>query len=238
MKGVRPVGFLDKLFGRKKTTREQPVQPADQPAIASDREEPVAAEPQEGVAMEPVTPAFQLSQPSPAPEATPAEENPADAPPPASPQREWDAVTQRKLDRYFARLREIYPDGVIARLNTGHKKLAERGAQLRRLLGMEGELDAFFALGGFTYCRKGGGRPPLPLTDADCEAMHARIRLLFPDGVPLVMAVREADHRLYLDLRAVARREGKTLGDYLREKGLMAGRANLPEPPESSADKG
>ena len=146
MKGVRPVGFLDKLFGRKKTTREQPVQPA----IASDREEPVAAEPQEGVAMEPVTPAFQPSQPSPAPEATPAEENPADAPPPASPQREWDAVTQRKLDRYFARLREIYPDGVIARLNTGHKKLAERGAQLRRLLGMEGELDAFFALGGFT----------------------------------------------------------------------------------------
>ena len=103
---------------------------------------------------------------------------------------------------------------------------------------MEGELDAFFALGGFTYCRKGGGRPPLPLTDADCEAMHARIRLLFPDGVPLVMAVREADHRLYLDLRAVARREGKTLGDYLREKGLMAGRANHPEPPESSADKG
>ena len=87
--------------------------------------------------MEPVTPAFQPSQPSPAPEATPAEENPADAPPPASPQREWDAVTQRKLDRYFARLREIYPDGVIARLNTGHKKLAERGAQLRRLLGME-----------------------------------------------------------------------------------------------------
>ena len=76
------------------------------------------------------------------------------------------------------------------------------------------------------------------LPDADCEAMHARIRLLFPDGVPLVMAVREADHRLYLDLRAVARREGKTLGDYLREKGLMAGRANLPEPPESSADKG
>lgn len=121
MKGVRPVGFLDKLFGRKKTTREQPVQPADQPAIASDREEPVAAEPQEGVAMEPVTPAFQPSQPSPAPEATPAEENPADAPPPASPQREWDAVTQRKLDRYFARLREIYPDGVIARLNTGQK---------------------------------------------------------------------------------------------------------------------
>lgn len=111
MKGVRPVGFLDKLFGRKKTTREQPVQPADQPAIASDREEPVAAEPQEGVAMEPVTPAFQPSQPSPAPEATPAEENPADAPPPASPQPGMDAVTQRKLDRYFARCGKSTPTG-------------------------------------------------------------------------------------------------------------------------------
>lgn len=112
--------------------------------------------------------------------------------------------------------------GVITRLNTGHKKLAERGAQLRSLLGMEGELDNFFALGGFTYCRTGGGRPPLPLTDADCERIHAHIRQLFPEGVPVVMAIRDADHRLYLDLRAVARREGKKLADYLRENGLMS----------------
>lgn len=132
---------------------------------------------------------------------------------PPLPQRTWDDVTQRKLDRYFNRLRELYPDGVITRLNTGHKKLAERGAQLRSLLGMEGELDNFFALGGFTYCRTGGGRPPLPLTDADCERIHAHIRQLFPEGVPVVMAIRDADHRLYLDLRAVARREGKKLAD-------------------------
>ena len=87
---------------------------------------------------------------------------------------------------------------------------------------MEGELDNFFALGGFTYCRTNGGRPPLPLTDADCERIHAHIRQLFPEGVPVVMAIRDADHRLYLDLRAVARREGKKLADYLRENGLMS----------------
>ena len=52
--------------------------------------------------------------------------------------------------------------------------------------------------------------------------IHAHIRQLFPEGVPVVMAIRDADHRLYLDLRAVARREGKKLADYLRENGLMS----------------
>ena len=133
----------------------------------------------------------------------------------------------KRMHTYFARLEELYPDKVIVRLNTGHKKLAERGAELRRLAGMEGELDRFFALGGFAYQRSGGGRPPLPLTDADCETMRAKIRELFPDGVPVVMAVRDADSRLYLDLRAVARREDVTVGEYLRSHGLMAGQETV-----------
>ena len=66
----------------------------------------------------PIAPAAPVEEPVAAP-AAPAEE--AAAP--------WSDVTQRKLDRYFARMRQVYPDGVIVRLNTGQKKLAERGAR-------------------------------------------------------------------------------------------------------------
>lgn len=127
----------------------------------------------------------------------------------------WDARIQKRLETYFGRLREIYPDGEIRRLNTGHKKLAERGAELRRLIGMEGQLDEFFALGGFIYCRGTGGRPPLP--DTQTDNMEDRLRERFPEAVPTVIAVRDADHRLYLDLRSAARKAGMTVGDYLRQ---------------------
>lgn len=141
-----------------------------------------------------------------------------------------DAKLQKRLDTYFARLREIYPDGVISHFNTGHKKLAERGAELRRLLEMDGDLDGFFALGGFTYQRSNGGRPPLPLSDEDEKVVINRIKTLFPEGVPVVMAIRDADHRLYLNLRALARRENMTVGEYLRENGCMNRGINEKEP--------
>lgn len=209
------MGFLDRLFGRKKAAPHQTKPTPEPPDIPSNTGEPVA-EQTAAASVEEVSATADAAPEQAVAEAGGERTLPAEIP------RHWDDVTQRKLDRYFTRLREIYPDGVIIQLNTGHKKLAERGAQLRRQLEMEGELDAFFALGGFRYCRKGGGRPPLPLTEADCQAMHSRLRQLFPQGVPLVMAVREADHRLYLDLRAVARREGKNVGEYLRENGLLA----------------
>lgn len=124
-----------------------------------------------------------------------------------------DAHLQKRLDTYFTRLRQDFPDGNIVRLNTQHKKLAERGAELRRLIGYEGQLDEFFALGGFTYQRSAGGRPSLP--SEQTASVEARLREQFPEDVPTVLAVQQADHRLYLDLRAVARRENCTVGEYL-----------------------
>lgn len=120
---------------------------------------------------------------------------------------------QKRLDTYFARLRQDFPDGRITRLNTAHKKLAERGAELRRLIGYEGRLDEFFALGGFTYQRGVSGRPTLP--DAQTASVEDRLRQQFPEDVPTLLAVQQADHRLYLDLRAAARRAGCTVGEYL-----------------------
>lgn len=138
----------------------------------------------------------------------------------AAPAR-WSDVTQRKLDRYFARMRQAYPDGVIVRLNTGQKKLAERGAQLRREIGMEGRLDDFFALGEFTYRRSEGGRPSVVKTDRQLQSLLQDLKAAFPQGVPSVAAVQQADHRLYLNLRAAARHDGCTMTDYLKQHDLL-----------------
>lgn len=202
------MGLFDRLFGRKAKSEPIPMkapQEEQEPAPAVQPEEqPVAEEAVEEVVAE-----------QPAAEAAP--EAPVEQP--AAEEKELSPeALQRKLDRYFARLREVYPDGVIVRLNTGHKKLAERGAQLRRLTGEEGDLDAFFARGGFTYQRSTGGRPSLSLEDV--AAVEARVRELFPEGAPTAMAVRDADHRLYLDLRALARRDNVTVGAWLAAHSL------------------
>ena len=157
--------------------------------------EPIA---EEAPASEPAAPAFA------APTVT-APTVSADPAPVSEPPARWSDVTQRKLDRYFARMRLAYPDGVIVRLNTGQKKLAERGAQLRREIGMEGWLDEFFALGEFTYQRSEGGRPSVVKTDRQLQGLLQDLQAAFPQGVPSVAAVQQSDHRLYLNLRAAAR---------------------------------
>lgn len=128
-----------------------------------------------------------------------------------------DPAIQKKLDRYFARLRTIYPDGVIVRLNTGQKKLAERGSQLRHALNWDQDLDSFFALGGFTYQRSESGRPPTLKGEEDVHDLVQDIRKEFPDGVPSVAAVQKADHRLYLNLRSAARKEECTMTEFMKK---------------------
>ena len=253
------MGFFDKLFGRKNRTEERPAPAETAAAVETPPREkpipPVEAPPAQALPAE-TLPEEILPPAPPPPEAaeetagepedkpetempaqdlpSPREEAP-EAPPRAAATAALSPEAQKKLDGSFARLRELYADGGVSRLEAGDKKLAERGAALRKLIGMEGNLDGFFALGGFTYRRSGGGRPPLPLTEEDCRALHRRIRELFHGGVPVVMAVRDADHRAFLDLRAVARREGVNVGDYLRQNGLMAGQA---QPPcESTGEK-
>lgn len=159
--------------------------------------------------------AAQTPAASPAGETATADAAVAAAPAATAEMPEISDHLQRRLDTYFARLRRDFPDGRITRLNTAHKKLAERGAELRRLIGYEGRLDEFFALGGFVYQRGVSGRPTLPAAQTD--SVEARLRERFPEDVPTLLAVQQADHRLYLDLRAAARRAGCTVGDYLNQ---------------------
>lgn len=229
------MGLLDRLFGTVKTTqtgKQKPTvsqgkpapgaRPAGaRPAAAARPQEkkpaPAVKRPESPAARPAVKPAEKA--PVPAEEkkpltgqAAPAQETAPEAS--ALPTRFPEGV-QKRLDTYFARLRQEYPDGQIRRLNTGHKKLAERGAELRRLIGYDGKLDEFFALGGFTYCRSAGGRPSLPAESTG--SVEDRLRAMFPEDVPTVLAVKQADPRLYLDLRAAARKQGCTAGEYLQQ---------------------
>lgn len=155
------MGLLDRLFGRKKNTVVDTEKKAPSSEMPPPQPQPAsspAAEEEKKSLLQDASEYSDDASPSETditdteiileePDSQPFDSSSSVSVPPL-PQRTWDDVTQRKLDRYFNRLRELYPDGVITRLNTGHKKLAERGAQLRSLLGMEGELDNFFALGG------------------------------------------------------------------------------------------
>lgn len=132
----------------------------------------------------------------------------------------FDDALQKKLDRYFERLRAVYPNGVITRINTGQKKLAERGAQLRRMCHMENELDAFFALGGFTYERTAGGRPRNVKNPTAQTALVDEVKALFPNGISSAAELDRADHALYLRLRSAARLSGDTITAFLNENDL------------------
>ena len=221
--------ILAELFtesGKRHPHVQPAAEPKPEPAVTEPEEEPLHGQ-TVGTMGAFTAEAEQSAEPEPA---VPA----AAAPPIAVAEREtaepeaatdiepcWNAVTQRKLDRYFARLRQVYPDGEIVRLNTGQKKLAERGAQLRREIHMEGCLDAFFALGGFTYRRSEGGRPSVVQTAREQQGLLRNLRAAFPQGAPSVAAVQQADHRLYLNLRAAARREQCTMTEFLSRNELL-----------------
>ena len=210
------MGFLDRLFGIKPTAPAEPaveevVEEVTEPAP---EEEPLAGEPAVDEVAEPIVeePVEETAEEVVEAVAVEAPVDTAEAEEAAPP---WGDHLQKRLDTYFARLRQDFPDGQVSGLNTQHKKLAERGAELRRLIGYEGQLDDFFAWGGLTYHRRTGGRPTLPASQT--ESGEDRLCTHFPDDVPTVLAVQQTDHRLYLDLRAAARRAGCTVGEYLEQ---------------------
>ena len=155
--------------------------------------------------------------PTPKPAQPPVTASPIAA---AKPAVVFDDALQKKLDRYFERLRAVYPNGVISRLNTGQKKLAERGAQLRKMCHMENELDAFFALGGFTYERTAGGRPRNVQSPTAQTALVNQVKALFPNGISSAAELDRADHALYLQLRSAARLSGGTITAFLNDNEL------------------
>lgn len=198
----RPASSIGSTVRDRQTAPIRPVVPAH-PAVPVKRKE--------GVPVSEQSPLEPTAKPAMPPAQDPAAEVSA-----------FDEALQAKLDRYFARLRAVYPSGVISHLNTGQKKLAERGAKLRKLCGMENELDAFFALGGFTYERSVGGRPRnvQTATVSACSTMVAEIRSLFPNGITSAAELDRFNHALYLQLRCAARLSGETITAFLTKNEL------------------
>ena len=203
----RPASSIGSTVRDRQTAPIRPVVPAH-PAVPVKRKE--------GVPVSEQSPLEPTAKPSVA--ESPAKPSVKESPAAGA----FDEALQAKLDRYFARLRAVYPSGVISHLNTGQKKLAERGAKLRKLCGMENELDAFFALGGFTYERSVGGRPrnAQTATASACNTIVAEIRSLFPNGITSAAELDRFNHALYLQLRCAARLSGETITAFLKRHEL------------------
>ena len=133
---------------------------------------------------------------------------------------DFDPFVQKKLTTYFNRLKSVYPDMVIIRLNTGQKKLAERGANLRKFVDWQGTLDEFFALGGFTYKRSESGRPQKIKDEEDIVRLVEKIKQEFPNGVQAAADIRQQNPSLYLDIRSAARASQCTLTEFFNKYNL------------------
>jgi len=121
------MGILDRLFGRRPAKEEpQTTAPAAEEAA---KVEEVAKEATEIAVTETVEEAAPAEETVPAAAETPAASE-------AAPEAPWGAHLQKRLDTYFTRLRQDFPDGVVVRLNTQHKKLA--------VSGLDKLLDHFF----------------------------------------------------------------------------------------------
>jgi hypothetical protein len=94
--------------------------------------------------------------------------------------KEIDARVARRLETFFDRLSEAYPDRVVIHFNRDFKKLAERGTELRRLAGYGEDNAAFFSDFGFTYIN---ALQKQAESHGTYEELVARLQAAYPDGI-------------------------------------------------------
>ena len=135
---------------------------------------------------------------------------------PAS-QTTFPPALEKRLNTFFDRLLESYPDRVVIHFNRDHKKLAERGTELRRLAGYGEDNDKFFSDFGFTYVNALKQKTD---SHGTYEDLVARLREAFPDGIVcLYQAAAFRD-----DLSYFARKKMRTAKQILRNAGVLRDR--------------
>ena len=132
---------------------------------------------------------------------------------PAS-QKEFAPALAKRINTFFDRLEESYPDRVVIHFNRDHKKLAERGTELRRLAGYGEDNDAFFADFGFTYVNALRQKTE---SHGTYEELIEKLRAAFPDGI--VCLYQAAEFRD--DLSYFARKKMRTAKQILRNAGVL-----------------
>lgn len=131
--------------------------------------------------------------------------------------KEIDAHTMKRLETFFDRLLEAYPERVVIHFNRDFKKLAERGTALRRLAGYGEDNEAFFADFGFTYINALQRQAE---SHGTYEELVARLKEAYPDGI---VNLYEAD-AFRADLSYFARKKRRTAKHILRQAGVLRDR--------------
>lgn len=141
---------------------------------------------------------------------------------------EIDAGVLRRLQTFFDRLAERYPDRVVIHFNRDHKKLAERGTALRRLAGYGEDNDTFFADFGFQYINALRRQAE---SHGTYEELVDRLRAAYPDGI---VNLYEAEP-FRADLSYFARKKRRTAKHILRQAGVLRPRRRDEAEDETSA---
>ena len=127
---------------------------------------------------------------------------------------EFAPALAKRLNTFFDRLAESYPDKVVIHFNRDHKKLAERGTELRRLAGYGEDNERFFADFGFTYVNALKQKTD---SHGTYEDLVARLKEAFPDGIVcLYQAAAFRD-----DLSYFARKKMRTAKQILKNAGVL-----------------
>ena len=129
-------------------------------------------------------------------------------------QTEFPPALAKRLNTFFDRLAECYPDRVVIHFNRDHKKLAERGTELRRLAGYGDDNDKFFSDFGFTYVNALKQKTD---SHGTYEDLVARLKAAFPDGI--VCLYQAAEFRD--DLSYFARKKMRTAKQILKNAGVL-----------------
>lgn len=132
-------------------------------------------------------------------------------------QTEFPPALAKRLNTFFDRLDECYPDRVVIHFNRDHKKLAERGTELRRLAGYGDDNEKFFSDFGFTYVNALKQKTD---SHGTYEDLIARLKAAFPDGIVcLYQAAAFRD-----DLSYFARKKMRTAKQILKNAGVLRDR--------------
>ena len=130
---------------------------------------------------------------------------------------EFAPALAKRLNTFFDRLAECYPDRVVIHFNRDHKKLAERGTELRRLAGYGEDNEKFFSDFGFSYVNALKQKTD---SHGTYEDLIERLKAAFPDGI--VCLYQAADFRD--DLSYFARKKMRTAKQILRNAGVLRDR--------------
>ena len=143
---------------------------------------------------------------------------------------------KKRMNTLFAKLNEAYPDKVIRSLQKDHKKWAETVTELYRLLGYDSG-NSFLQAYGYSVERAAiSGRPA-----NDHMAIIEELQRRYPNGSGFrkVNQLIEANPDLASKFRTLNKNANKlfekSLGDYLKEIGLIGGEASVEDKTEMIA---